>query len=435
MAVWRPSAPHSTRPPAAARPRRRAGAPPAPGPRTIGGALSSIPAWQGRLAMLAALTLPGVLARVGGVHLPPILAMLAFGGAVAAAAFMLAAAAEVAEIDVPAGIAVAGVAFVAVLPEYAIELYFAYSGHVEYVAASLTGSTRLLLSFAVGMPAVASLVLAARRLPPVGTVALSPRRRLDLAVIATASLYAPVIVIRGHLAWPDSLVLIGLYGLYLRRTGTGPPEPPHLVGIAAKLGALPTGERRRWVAGLMLYAAATVLVTAEPFANATLLTGQSVGVSPYMLVQWLVPLATEMPELVIALVLILHARAGQAVAVLLSSAVSQWTLALGSLPLAYVAGAGQGPLPLLGRERIELLLTTGQGLLAVAVLVTLRQETRDAVLMLALFAVQAAIPSVAIRAALTVGYIVLAVDIAASRRSAIPALGRALRASPESAPP
>jgi len=435
VAVWRPSAPHSTRPPAAARPRRRAGAPPAPGPRTIGGALSSIPAWQGRLAMLAALTLPGVLARVGGVHLPPILAMLAFGGAVAAAAFMLAAAAEVAEIDVPAGIAVAGVAFVAVLPEYAIELYFAYSGHVEYVAASLTGSTRLLLSFAVGMPAVASLVLAARRLPPVGTVALSPRRRLDLAVIATASLYAPVIVIRGHLAWPDSLVLIGLYGLYLRRTGTGPPEPPHLVGIAAKLGALPTGERRRWVAGLMLYAAATVLVTAEPFANATLLTGQSVGVSPYMLVQWLVPLATEMPELVIALVLILHARAGQAVAVLLSSAVSQWTLALGSLPLAYVAGAGQGPLPLLGRERIELLLTTGQGLLAVAVLVTLRQETRDAVLMLALFAVQAAIPSVAIRAALTVGYIVLAVDIAASRRSAIPALGRALRASPESAPP
>jgi len=385
--------------------------------------------------MLAALTLPGVLARVGGVHLPPILAMLAFGGAVAAAAFMLAAAAEVAEIDVPAGIAVAGVAFVAVLPEYVIELYFAYSGHVEYVAASLTGSTRLLLSFAVGMPAVASLVLAARRLPPVGTVALSPRRRLDLAVIATASLYAPVIVIRGHLAWPDSLVLIGLYGLYLRRTGTGPPEPPHLVGIAAKLGALPTGERRRWVAGLMLYAAATVLVTAEPFANATLLTGQSVGVSPYMLVQWLVPLATEMPELVIALVLILHARAGQAVAVLLSSAVSQWTLALGSLPLAYVAGAGQGPLPLLGRERIELLLTTGQGLLAVAVLVTLRQETRDAVLMLALFAVQAAIPSVAIRAALTVGYIVLAVDIAASRRSAIPALGRALRASPESAPP
>lgn len=437
MAVWRPSAPRFARRPIAPRPRRGGGpAPaPAPDPGTIGGALSAVPAWQGRLALLAACTLPGVLTRIGGAPLPPVLAMLAFGGAVTAAAFMLAAAAEVAELDVPAGIAVAGIAFVAVLPEYVIEVYFAYSGQVEYVAASLTGSTRLLLSFAVGMPAVASLVLAARGRPPVETVELSPRRRVDLAVIAAASLYAPVIVIRGHIAWPDSLVLIGLYGLYLRRTGTGTPEPPHLVGVAARLGALPTRERRRWVAGLMLYSAATVLVTAEPFANAALLTGQTVGVSPYMLVQWLVPLATEMPELVIALVLILHARAGQAVAVLLSSAVSQWTLALGSLPLAYLAGAGQGPLPLLGRERIELLLTSGQGLLAVAVLVTLRQDTRDAVLMLTLFAVQAAIPSVAIRAALTVGYLVLAVDIASSRRWAIPALARALRARPESAPP
>jgi len=439
VAVWRPSAPRFARRPIAPRPRRGGGPAPAPAPApdpgTIGGALSAVPAWQGRLALLAACTLPGVLTRIGGAPLPPVLAMLAFGGAVTAAAFMLAAAAEVAELDVPAGIAVAGIAFVAVLPEYVIEVYFAYSGQVEYVAASLTGSTRLLLSFAVGMPAVASLVLAARGRPPVETVELSPRRRVDLAVIAAASLYAPVIVIRGHIAWSDSLVLIGLYGLYLRRTGTGTPEPPHLVGVAARLGALPTRERRRWVAGLMLYSAATVLVTAEPFANAALLTGQTVGVSPYMLVQWLVPLATEMPELVIALVLILHARAGQAVAVLLSSAVSQWTLALGSLPLAYLAGAGQGPLPLLGRERIELLLTSGQGLLAVAVLVTLRQDTRDAVLMLTLFAVQAAIPSVAIRAALTVGYLVLAVDIASSRRWAIPALARALRARPESAPP
>jgi cation:H+ antiporter len=435
VAVWRPSAPRFARRPTAPRPRRGGGPAPAPDRGTIGGALSAVPAWQGRLALLAACTLPGVLTRIGGAPLPPVLAMLAFGGAVTAAAFMLAAAAEVAELDVPAGIAVAGIAFVAVLPEYVIEVYFAYSGQVEYVAASLTGSTRLLLSFAVGMPAVASLALAARGRPTVETVELSPRRRVDLAVIAAASLYAPVIVIRGHIAWPDSLVLIGLYGLYLRRTGTGAPEPPHLVGVAARLGALPTRERRRWVAGLMLYSAGTVLVTAEPFANAALLTGQTVGVSPYMLVQWLVPLATEMPELVIALVLILHARAGQAVAVLLSSAVSQWTLALGSLPLAYLAGAGQGPLPLLGRERIELLLTSGQGLLAVAVLVTLRQDTRDAVLMLSLFAVQAAIPSVAIRAALTFGYLVLAVDIASSRRSAIPALARALRARPESAPP
>jgi cation:H+ antiporter len=384
---------------------------------------------------MAACTVPGVLIRLSGAHFPAPLGMVIFGGAVMAAAFMLASAAEAAELDVSPGVAVAGVAFVAVLPEYAIEVYFAFSGQVEYVTASLTGSTRLLLSFAVGMPALASFVLVRRGKPRVGSVEIAPRRRIDLAIIAAASLYAPLIVLRGRLGWQDALVLIGLYVLYMRRVATGEPEPPHLVGIAAELGKLPKQQRRRWVIGLMAFSAAAVLVTAEPFAHSVLLTGTTVGISPYLLVQWLVPLATEMPELVIAFVLVTHDRAAQAVAVLLSSAVSQWTFALGTLPVAFAAGAGQGPLPLLAREQVEILLTMGQGLLAVAVLVTLRLGRRDATLMLVLYAVQLAIPSVAIRAALTIGYLVLAVDIFLSERWAIPTLAGALRGRSADAAP
>jgi cation:H+ antiporter len=384
---------------------------------------------------MAACTVPGVLARLSGAPIPPPLGMFLFGGAVMAAAFMLASAAEAAEIDAPPGIAVAGVALVAVLPEYVIEVYFAFTGQVEFVSASLTGSTRLLLSVAVGMPAIASVLLGQRGRARLQVVELMPQRRVDLAIIAAASLYAPLVIVRGHLAWPDALVLLSLYALYLRRVATGSPEPPHLVGVAAELGKLAKRERRRWIGGIMLFSACVVLVTAEPFANAVLLTGTTVGVSPYLLVQWLVPLATEMPELVVAFVLIRHERAGQAVAVLLSSAVSQWTFALGTLPIAYAAGAGQGPLPLLGRERVELLLTMGQGLLAVAVLVTLRLERRDAVLMLALFVLQLAMPSVVIRAALSLAYLALAVDVLASERWAMPTLMRALRPRSDGAPP
>lgn len=380
--------------------------------------------------MMAACTAPGVLVRLSGAHLAPPLGMVVFGGAVMAAAFMLGSAAEAAELDAPPGIAVAGIALVAVLPEWVIEIYFAFSGHVEFVAASLTGSTRLLLSCAVGMPALASIIVVRRGGKAVGVVELAAQKRVDLAVIAAASLYAPLIVLRGHLAWPDAIILIALYALYLRRVATGSPEAPHLVGIAAELGKLPQRQRRRWVAGIMVFSACAVLVTAEPFANSVLLTGATVGISPYLLVQWLVPLATEMPELVVAFVLISHERAGQAVAVLLSSAVSQWTLALGSLPLAYSAGAGQGPLLLLGREQVELLLTMGQGLLAVAVLVTLRLERRDAVLMLVLFVVQLALPGILIRVVLTLAYLTLAIDVLASERWAIGALARSLRADP-----
>jgi cation:H+ antiporter len=434
--VWRP-APDQPRPRPATRtlpPATRTLRPaaralrPAAGP-SIGSTVLSgkLPDWQLKLALMAACTIPGMLARLAGGLLPPQLGIFIFGGGVMAAAFMLGSAAEAAEIDVPPGLAVAGVAFVAVLPEFVIEVYFAFTGHVEFVTASLTGSTRLLLGFAVGMPALASLVLRRRGRPRVETVEISRRRRIDLAVIAAASLYAPFIVLRGHLAVSDSLVLLGLYVAYMRRASSGDPEPPHLVGISAALGDLPKHERKRWVIGIIGFSATAVLASAEPFANSVLLSGTAVGISPYLLVQWLVPLATEMPELVIAFVLVTHERAGQAVAVLLSSAVSQWTFALGTLPLAYKAGVGVGPLPLLGREQIELLLTMGQGLLAVAMLVTLRLDRRNATLMLVLFFLQLITPSLVLRAAATLGYLVLAVDLFSSERWAIPTLVRALR--------
>jgi cation:H+ antiporter len=409
----------------------------APAP-TLGGTLSSLPVWKARLAAMAACTAPGVFARLGGVHVPPPIGCLVFGAAVIAAGFILGAAAEVAEVDLPSGLAVAGVAFVAVLPEYVIEVFFALSGQAELVTASLTGATRLLLSFAVGMPALAAGVMALRgrqkrrRVRRQREVMIKPEKRIDLAVIAAASAYSPLIVLRGRLTWSDAIVLIGLYILYLRRISGGDPEPPHLVGIAAEIGKLPKRERKRWTFGLMAFAAVAILVTAEPFAHAVMGTGMLVGISPYLLVQWLVPIATEMPELVVAFVLVTHQRAAQGVAVLLSSAVSQWTLALGTLPVAYAIGPGKGPLPLLGPERVELLLTMALALLAVASLVTLKLRRSDATLMLVLFVLQLLTPSPLLRAGVTLIYLVVAFDILTAERWAIPALFGVLRGrSPE----
>jgi cation:H+ antiporter len=115
--------------------------------------------------------------------------------------------------------------------------------------------------------------------------------------------------------------------------------------------------------------------------------------------------------------------------------VSQWTLALGTLPIAFAAGAGTGPLPLLAREQVEVMLTMGQALLAVAVLVTLRLRRGDSVMMLVLFVCQLVMPVPALRAALTLVYLVLAVDILASERWAFSTLRQALRARSADAPP
>ena len=111
-----------------------------------------------RLAATAAVTIPGILVRLTGGLVPYPVQLLAYGAAVVAAAFMLAWACEAAQVDVARGLVMAAVAFVAILPEYVVEVHFAFSGQAEYVTANLTGASRLLLGVCVALPAAVALL-------------------------------------------------------------------------------------------------------------------------------------------------------------------------------------------------------------------------------------------------------------------------------------
>ncbi len=382
--------------------------------------------WRRRLATTAAATAPGLVVRLGGGVVPYPLQLLAYGVAVVAAAFLLAWACEAAQVDVARGLVMAAVAFVAILPEFIVELHFAFTGQAEYVTANLTGASRLLLGVCVGLPAAVAMLPRRWRPARIAAVRLEPSQRLELAVLAAGSLWALRAVARGELGLLDAAVLGSLYGLYLVRAAASTADGPEAVGVAADLSELPARERRRWVAGLMLFAASVILLTAVPFGDAVLGTGALVGISPFLLLQWLVPVATETPELVVAFVLLTHGRGAQSAGVLLAGAVSQYTLALGTLPIAYLAGAGAGPLPLAGRERIELLLSIGVALYAVASLVTLRLSRGDTAIMLSLFTAQFLLPAVVTRLALALAFLTIAADVLVHERRSVPALLHAL---------
>jgi hypothetical protein len=102
--------------------------------------------------------LPAVALRIVGAELRPEVAVLVFGAGVVTSAFLLAWAAEAAQVDISGSLAIALLALVAVLPEYAVDLYFSFTaGHrpefAQYAAANMTGSNRLLMG--VGWPLVA----------------------------------------------------------------------------------------------------------------------------------------------------------------------------------------------------------------------------------------------------------------------------------------
>ena len=111
------------------------------------------------IALAIAAALPGPILRLldvtGGPHpdLAPLVQSLIFGLGIFSAATLLIWASEVAETEISAGLALAALALIAVLPEYAVDLYFAWTApdipaNAHLAVANMTGGNRLLVGLA-----------------------------------------------------------------------------------------------------------------------------------------------------------------------------------------------------------------------------------------------------------------------------------------------
>lgn len=146
-----------------------------------------------------------------------------FGMAILAAGFLLSWGAEAAEKYIAAGFIIAIVAMITVLPEYAVDFYYAYragqdpsSGYVAYAAANMTGANRLLIGLAWPL----MVWLHWWRSKEKG-ITLDRENSVEFVFLAAASAYAFVIVFKNTISIIDFGVLATIFGLYLWRTSKG----------------------------------------------------------------------------------------------------------------------------------------------------------------------------------------------------------------------
>jgi cation:H+ antiporter len=400
-------------------------------------------AWS-KVALCVVLALPAVVFRVTGFTPDPIVDMLVFGGAVVAASFLLAWAAEAAQKDISGALAIAILALIAVLPEYAVDLYYAFrSGHdpayEQFAAANMTGSNRLLLGFGWPLVVIVSLLVARRfvragTLPPAATrlLMLDPSARVDVGFLALLALVAFAIPLMGSIPLWFGFVLLAAFVVYLWRAGASGGADEHdepLVGMAGNIASMPTRARRWTLVAMFVAAAAVVLLAAEPFADALVQTGSRIGVDSYFLVQWLAPLASEAPEFIVAVLFALRGLGGAAIATLIASKINQWSLLVGSLPIAHVVGGGTtGGLPLDARQIEEFTLTATQTLLGVAIIIGLRFHRWSAIALSALFALQFVVTGTTGRYVLSGVHVAAAVAVFwIDRRAILPTLAAPFR--------
>jgi len=348
------------------------------------------------VAVAVAATLPAVILRFGGWRLSPFVDVAAFGIAILAAGFLLSWGAETAEQYVSQGLILAAVALVTVLPEYAVDIYYAYmagasgpdSRYAQYAAANMTGANRLLVGLA--WPLMVALHWMKDRHRSIG---LAPGNAVEVGFLLVASLYAFVIVLKRTISLVDFVVLLAIFGTYVWRVRSmqksDNPEEAEEPGPAAALDTLSPGLQWAAMAGLVATASGVILVSAEPFAEAMVNTGRAIGLNEFLLIQWLAPLASEAPAITVAVLFVRANRAGDGLIAMISDKINQWTLLVGMLPLALSIGAGAtSPLPLDTRQGEEFFLTAAQSLLGIALLLRLRFGLVSALTLAGLFAVQ-----------------------------------------------
>ncbi|MEV7973742.1 sodium:proton exchanger [Cellulomonas sp. NPDC089187] len=381
------------------------------------------------LLIAVLIAIPAVVLRLSGSDPDPLIQLALYGAAVVAASFVLAWAAEAAQVDVSGGFAIAVLALIAVLPEYAVDLFYAYTAgsdpdYVQYAAANMTGSNRLLLGLGWPLVVLVSIYVAGRvAKKPTRALALEPGNRMELGFLLIAGVAAFVIPATGQIHLVFGLAMIAWFGFYLYRLTRGEAEEPDLIGTAAVIGGLPRRRRRPLVVALFVLAAAVILVSAEPFAESLVASGTKLGIDEFLLVQWLAPLASEAPEFIVAILFAWRGKGTAAIATLISSKINQWTLLVGSLPIAYLAGGGPAALVLDTRQTEEMLLTAAQTLMGVAILLSLRFWRWSAWTLLALFAVQFVVTGTTGRFILSGIYLVIAaVVMAVHRRQLLPTL-------------
>jgi len=365
------------------------------------------------------LCLQWIVFRFSGAHLEPHWEALSAGMGIFGAAFILSWAAELAQKDIPQALAIALLALIAVLPEYAVDMYFAWSAgtdpqYTSYAMANMTGANRLLIGVGWAAVVITFWLKSGRKM-----IRLEPEHRIEIFYLGLATIYSFVIPFKARLDLMDAAVFIAIFVFYMRAAAKAAHVEPELEGPPALIERWGEGARRLITVLFFLFSGFTIFISAEPFAEGLLATGRTFGIEEFILVQWLAPLASESPEFIVAILFALRGQPGTSMGALLSSKVNQWTLLIGMLPVVFAVSAGRLDAMVLDQRQVEeMFLTAAQSLFGVAVLANLSFTLTEATVLFFLFSTQLLFTDAEFRYYYSIFYVLLAVGLVLVKKDA-----------------
>ncbi|MCJ7508412.1 MAG: hypothetical protein MUO85_06735 [candidate division Zixibacteria bacterium] len=332
-------------------------------------------------------------------------------------AFVIAWAAEAAQFLVSQGLALALLAWLQTLPEFAVEAAIAWEAgkdiaKVHLITANFSGSLRLLVG--LGWPMIyfsraflGKKHLSAKRFSP---IQLEDEHSVEVMGLLLPLIYFVIIYLKGTLGLFDSVILTSIYLAYLYILKKIPPQNEEKLQdacyVARKVMSFRPAGRYAAVFGLFLFGGVILYFVAEPFLHSMLGLAVIFGISDFVFVQWVAPFLSEFPEKLSAFN---WARTGKkapmALMNMVSSNINQWTVLVAMIPIVYSLSAGGiSTVHFDQHQRLEILLTIAQSTLGFLLLANMEFHWYEALTLFVLWFSQFIYPS--IREEITVIYFV-----------------------------
>lgn len=306
-------------------------------------------------------------------------AVLWSGPAIIAGSVLIAWGAEAAQFFLAQGIALAVLACLQTLPEFAVEAVLAWRQEVPYLLANLTGALKLLTGLGWPMIYVAA-ATAYRRThkTPMREIQLENEQSVQIVGLLLALVWQVAIWIKGSLTVFDAVILLLVYAGYLWIMRRLPPQDQESVEeIAALPRAIvraPRAVRNLSILALFAVGGGIVFLVADPFLSALFGLSTALGVPTFVFIAWVAPMISESPEGISAFYWARdHGRASIALMNLVSSNINQWTLLAAMLPVVLSFSTRQvTAIPLDSLQSRELIMTIGQSLLGALFLLNMK---------------------------------------------------------------
>lgn len=318
------------------------------------------------------------------------------------AAFLIAWGAECSQFYISQGLALAVLAWMQTLPEFAIEAVIAYQAGLNpemmhLVTANFTGSLRLFVG--LGWPMVFFIgYFYSTKHKKNRTLKLDPEHSLTIVSFVPVLIYMVFVYHKRTLTWLDGLILFAMYGVYLFLLSKMPPQEAEAIedlgSMPRRIMKLKGPARLLTILGCFIAGIIILVFCAHPFLESMLHVALLFGISQFVFVQWVAPILSEFPEKVSAFYWAKTNRGSMGLINFVSSCVNQWTLLVGMIPFIVALGAKSWmPVVFDEMQRTEILLTILQGALGMAFLINLEFKLHEAAGLFILWIAQFFVPT------------------------------------------